>query len=149
MDFKFRAVIDRPQATVFAFFRDVDLHAAREGSVVPVYDKVTPGPAGVGTRYREVIKLLPGLSAEMHSEISHFEPDRSLGYSFTGLGMDGTLLYEFSVTDQGTLVVQRQTLQPRGLLALLEPLIGHAFSKAAGRRLEGIKRLLESGAAQD
>ena len=144
MNFEFRAVIARPLADVFAFFRDLDQHAGQEGSVVPVYDKVTPGPTGVGTRYREVIRLLPGLTAEMWSEITAYEPERRLAYRFSGMGMDGLLDYEFEATGEGTLIVQRQSLHPRGLLNLLNPLIKPAFSRAAGNRLEGIKHLLES-----
>ena len=143
MDFEFRAVIERPPAEVFAFFRDVDQHAGQEGSVVPVYDKVTSGPTGVGTRYREVIRLLPGITAEMRSEITRYEPERCLGYQFSGLGMDGDLAYEFEDVGPGTLVVQQQCLRPHGLLSLLGPLIKLAFSRVAGDRLHDIKALLE------
>lgn len=144
MDFEFQATIARPQAEVFAFFRDVDEHAGQEGSVVPVYDKVTPGPTGVGTRYHEVIRLLPGVTAEMWSEITTYQPERRLGYRFSGLGMDGELEYEFETAAQGTLVVQRQSLRPRGLLKLFSPLIQWSFARVAGKRLESIKNLLES-----
>jgi hypothetical protein len=146
VNFEFRATIARPLAEVFAFFRDVDQHAGQKGSVVPVYDKVTPGPVGVGTCYREVIRLLPGITAEMLSEITVYQPERHLAYRFSGLGMDGVLDYHFEASEQGTLVVQRQSLHPRGLLKLLNPLIKAAFSWAAGNRLEGIKNLLESKA---
>jgi hypothetical protein len=148
MNFEFRAVIARPLAEVFGFFRDVDQYAGQEGSVVPVYDKVTAGPTGVGTRYREVIRLLPGITAEMRSEIIACEPGRRLAYRFSGLGMEGALDYEFEAAGQGTLVAQRQSLHPRGLLRLLNPLIKPTFSRAAGRRLEGIKHLLESKAGR-
>ena len=143
MNFEFRAVIACPLAEVFAFFRDMDQQARQEDSVVPVYDKVTPGPTGVGTRYREVVRLLPGLTAEIRSEITAFEPERHLAYRFSGLGMDGVLNYYLEATELGTLVVQRQSLYPRGLLKLFNPLIEAAFSRAAGGRLQGIKALLE------
>jgi hypothetical protein len=143
MNFEFRAVIACPLADVFGFFRDLDQHAGQEGSVVPVYDKVTPGPTGVGTRYREVVCLLPGITAEMWSEITDFQPECRLAYRFSGMGMDGLLDYLFGATGEGTRVVQRQSLHPRGLLNLLNPLIKLAFSYAAGHRLQGIKALLE------
>ncbi len=143
MNFEFQAVIACPLADVFAFFRDVEQHAGRPGSVVPVYDKVTPGPLGVGTRYREVIRLLPGFTAEMWSEIIDFQPERRLAYRFSGLGMDGALDYEFEAAEAWTHVVQRQSLHPRGLLQLLGPLIRPAFTRAADHRLQGIKALLE------
>jgi hypothetical protein len=147
IDFEFRATIARPIGDVFAFFRDIDLHPRREDSVVPVYDKVTPGPAGVGTRYLEVIRLLPFITGEMLSEITRFEPEHCLGYRFSGLGMDGDLVYDFQAADGGTLVVQRQGLRPRGLLALFGPLIKASFGRVAGRRLLDIQSLLENDPA--
>jgi uncharacterized protein YndB with AHSA1/START domain len=144
MEFEFSAIIDRPPADVFAFFRDVDRHAGREGSVVPVYDRITPGPIGVGARYREVVKLSPFVAGEMISEITRFEPDECLEYKFSGLGMDGKLVYRFEAAGDGTRVLQRQYLWPRGVLRFLRPVIKVAFSLAAGRRLASIKRLLES-----
>ena len=143
MDFEFTVVIECPLEHVFAFFRDVDRHAGEEGTVVPVYDKITPGPVGVGTRYREVVILLPFSSGEMISEVTTFEPGQRLGYRFSGLGMDGDLMYSFEEVAEGTKVVQRQSLHPRGALKLLSPLVGRMFAAEAGSRLTNIKRLLE------
>ena len=94
MRFRFVQTIEAPVERVFAFLRDIDRVAGEPGTVVPVYDKVTPGPAGVGTRYREVIRLLPGLEAEMMSELVRFEPPRFLGYRFRGLGLSGELVVQ-------------------------------------------------------
>jgi hypothetical protein len=129
---------------VFAFFRDIDQHPRRADSIVPVYDRITTGPTGVGTRYREVIRLLPSRTGEMLSEITCYEPEHRLGYRFCGLGMEGNLVYDFEATPEGTLVIQKQSLCPLGLLALLRVPIRAAFSRMAGRRLQDIKRLLES-----
>ena len=43
MDFGFTVLIAQPPSVVFAFFRDIDQHAGREGTIVPVYDRIT-GP---------------------------------------------------------------------------------------------------------
>ena len=64
MEFEVEAVIDRSQEEVFAFFRDMHQLPSRKGSLVPVYDKITPGPVGVGTRIREVVRLLPFVGDE-------------------------------------------------------------------------------------
>ena len=61
MEFEFTAVIHCPPADVFALFRDIDQYNAHEGSPVPVLDKITDGPVGVGTRYREVVRMMPGI----------------------------------------------------------------------------------------
>ena len=141
--FHFAADVERPLDDVFGFFRDVDQHAGRVGTVVPVYDKLTPGPVGLGTRYREVVRVLPFVQGEIVSQVVCYEPPHKLGYRFAGLGMDGELEYRFQAVDCGTRVSQRQILRPRGLLKQLRPLIRITFGRVAGRRLVSIKALLE------
>ena len=43
MGFELSIVINRPREEAFAFFRDIDQHAGQKGTIVPVYDKITPG----------------------------------------------------------------------------------------------------------
>jgi len=145
MKFRFSVVIAQPPSAVFAFFRDVDQHAGQEGTPVPVYDKVTPGPVGVGTRYREVVQVLPKVRGEMLSEVTCYEEGKRLEYRFSGLGMVGELEYTFEPCDGGTRVVQEQSLHPRGVLQPFSPLIGKMFHAAASRRLLVIKSLVERG----
>lgn len=59
MEFEAKAVIHRPLEVVFGFFRDMHQQPRRKGSIVPVYDKITLGPVGVGTRFREIVRFLP------------------------------------------------------------------------------------------
>ena len=72
---------------MFAFLRDKDQHATKPGSPVLVLEKITPGPVGVGTCYREVVQMLPGVRGEILSEITHFEQDVCLEEDFAGAGM--------------------------------------------------------------
>lgn len=147
MEFETNAVIHRPLEDVFGFFRDIDEHAGREGSVVTVYDKVTPGPVGVGPRYREVVRLLPFLlKGEVPTEVTGYDPPRRLDYRFIVFGrMDGELTYRSEPVGEAVRVLQRQTLRPRGALKPFSPLIRVAFSQAMVHRLKGIKELLEAG----
>ena len=149
MDFAFTAVIHRPPADVFAFFRDVDQYNEHEGSPVPVLDKITDGPVGVGTRYREVVMMLPFIKA-LHfvtmtilSEVTDYEPGHRLASWWRSDVMAGQLVYTFESVDGGTLVVQQMSLHPRGALRLFSPLIKATFSRVAGQRLQDIKALLE------
>lgn len=63
------------------------------------------------------------------------------------MGMDGELIYWFESAEGGTRVVHQQSLSPRGLLILFSPLIVALFSRMAGKRLEGIKGILEGDAS--
>ena len=150
MDFEFTAVIHCPPADVFALFRDVDQYNEHEGSPVPVLDKITDGPVGVGTRYREVVIMIPFIEAlrfvtmTILSEITEYEPERRLSSWWRSSVMEGRLAYDFAPVDGGTHVVQQMRLYPRGVLRLFSPLIKVMFSRAASRRLVDIKALLEA-----
>jgi hypothetical protein len=145
VEFETKAFINRPQEDVFAFFRDMHQLPRREGSVVPVYDKITQGPVGVGTRIREVVRLLPLVRGEIISEIAEYDPPHRLDYRFVAFGkMDGELTFRLEPVGEGVQLLQRQTLRPRGtVLKVLSPLIAAMFSRAIDHRLRGIKKLLE------
>jgi hypothetical protein len=138
-------MIERPPSHVFAFLRDKDLYPQEPGSPVLVLEKTTDGPPAVGTRYREVVQMLPLVRGEIRSEITRYEPDRYLEERFTGAGLQGHLAYEFVPRDAATELVQRETLQPLGILRLAGPLIERVLYRRLRERLEAIKSILESG----
>ena len=144
MEFEFTAVIHCPPADVFALFRDVDQYNEFDGSPVPVLDKITDGPVGVGTRYREVVRMMPGVMMTILSEVTGYEPERYLASDWHSNVMAGCLAYTFEPVDGGTRVVQKMTLEPKGVLRMFSPVIKAMFSRAASRRLVEIKALLEA-----
>lgn len=147
MEFELSIVINRPREEVFAFFRDIDQHAGQKGTIVPVYDKITPGPVGVGTRYREVVQVMPFVTGEILTELVEYDPGERLAYQFVALGMPGELAYWFTAAEEGMRLVQRQSLRPGGWMGLFSPMIGAMFSRMIARRLAGVKAFLERGAA--
>jgi hypothetical protein len=144
MDFELAITIDRAPAEVFAFLRDKDRHTQEADSPVLLLEKTTPGPAGAGTRYREVVQMLPFFRGEILSEITRFEPDGVLEEDFAGAGMEGHLAYRFLPADGGTQLIQRETLHLTGPLRLLAPLVERMLARRLLQRLEAIKQLLES-----
>lgn len=144
MDFEFTAVIHCPLANVFELFRDVDQYNEHEGSPVPVLDKITDGPVRVGTRYREVVKMLPFVTMTILSEITHYESERRLASRWWSNVMEGRLAYEFEPAYGGVRVVQKMSLNPKGMLRVFSPLIKVMFSRAAAQRLAWIKAFLET-----
>jgi hypothetical protein len=137
--------VERSRVDVFGFLRDKDKYPQEEGSPVLVLEQKTPGPAGVGTRYREVVQMLPFYRGVILSEITRFEPGAFLEEDFRGAGMEGHLAYEFRPEGEGTRLIQRETLHYRGLLRLLEPVIKPMLYRRVRERLEEIKRVLEGG----
>ena len=81
------------------------------------------------------------------TELVEYDPGERLAYQFVALGMPGELAYWFTAAEEGTRLVQRQSLQPGGWMGLFSPMIGAMFSRMIARRLAGIKAFLERGAA--
>ncbi len=146
MQFEVTATINRPVANVFAFFRDIERYAGKSGSVVPVYDKLTPGPTDVGTRYHEVVRLSPWHTIENMSEIAAMRPNSHLAlrFWFTNGRMHGDLSYDFAETENGTHVIQRQTLFLAGWPRLFQLLVRQMFMRQIRRRMIAIQFILEN-----
>ena len=145
MYFELAISIDRPPADVFAFLRDKDRYPQEADSQVLLLDKSTPGPTCVGTRYREVVQMLPFYRGEIISEITRYEPHTFLEEDFEGPGMTGHLAYQFLPEGEGTRLIQRETLRYHRLLWLIEPLIKLVLGRRLQERLEDIKQILENG----
>ncbi|MDO9086264.1 MAG: SRPBCC family protein [Anaerolineaceae bacterium] len=128
----------------FIFLRDKEQFQQEPGSPVLVLEKITPGPVGIGTRYREVVQMFPLIKGEIYSTVQRFEPPRYLEETFSGTGMEGYLAYEFIPEEEGTRLIQRETIQFYGMFGFFAPLMERMLLKAIDARLEGIKALLES-----
>lgn len=145
MYFELSVRIERPPEDVFAFLRDKDLFPQEPGSPVLALDKLTPEPAGVGTRYHEVVQMLPFFRGHIRSQISRFEPPRFLEEDFGGGGMTGHLAYELLSEGDATILIQRETLEPHGLLRPFAGIIEHSLDNKLRERLESIRAILEAG----
>jgi hypothetical protein len=137
--------IKRPPLDVFAFLRDKDKYPQEPGSPVLALEKTTPGPAGVGTRYREVVQMLPFIRMEILSEVTRFERGERLEEMFDEAGMKGYLAYRFVPEDDGTKLIQQEILHMKGLLKIFSPVVKLTLSRQLWKRLEGIKEVLEDG----
>jgi hypothetical protein len=145
MYFELSITIRRPPCDVFAFLRDKDKYPQKPGSPVLVLEQTTPGPAGVGTRYREIVQMLPFARGEILSQVTCFVPGERLEEDFEGAGMIGHLAYQFLPEGDGTRLIQRETVSTRGFLKILVPIMGRMLSRQLRKRLESIKAILESG----
>ena len=110
-----------------------------------VLEQTTPGPAGVGTRYREVVQMLPFVRGEILSKVTCFVPGERLEEDFEGVGMTGHLAYQFLPEGDGTRLIQRETMSTQGFLKVFEPVMGRMLARQLQKRLEAIKAILESG----
>lgn len=143
--FRSSVVIESPPATVFNILANKHRIPQAADSPVAVLDKTTPGPVAVGTRYREVVRVLPFLSGEVISELTVYDPPQTLAENFWGMGMNGRLRYEMARVDEGTVLTQDEWLTYGGLLRLVEPLFSRMLLPRLEARLQGVKRAIEQG----
>jgi hypothetical protein len=129
---------------VFAFLLDVGDYGDRSpSSIVPVMEKVPPGPTAPGTVWHEVVRLGAGMRMTIWSDVLEVTPDRLLRESFRASWMTGTLLYTLEPTGDGTLLRLRKTLAPKGVLRVFDRLVARMLGPREQWRLEAIRDLLE------
>jgi uncharacterized protein YndB with AHSA1/START domain len=135
--------IARPPEAVFEFLTNVHRVQQAEGSPVLALDMTTSGAPRLGSRYREVVQMLPFYKGEFISEITAFEPPRLLELAYTGPGMIGGDRYDITATQEGANLHHKKWVSFTGLLRIIEPFMRKPFFSNLEARLVAIKRKLE------
>lgn len=148
MDFDVTVAVRRPPSTVFRFLSELqEFHDADARSLVPVYEKSPPGPTTIGTSWREVVRLGPGLRMLIVSTVIAIEPDRLLDMRFRSWWMRGRLAYLITPTADGCTLRQRERLLPRGPFRWFDGRIAAMLGPKVSWRLEAIRDKLDAGVA--
>ncbi|MFO7637518.1 MAG: hypothetical protein R6W96_09435 [Clostridia bacterium] len=145
MRFDLEAVIQRDIGVVYGFLMHIDAQPRHGRSQVKAYDKVTPGPPGPGTRYREVVRLPGGKEMVVHTELVDLEVPCSIRYTWHSSLFRGILEYHLATVGEGTFLTQHQTLETTCPMKILSPVISLLFWHKLRQRMQSIKALLESG----
>lgn len=127
------------------FLRDKDKYKQKKGSPVLLLEKTTAGSVGVGTRYREVVQMLPFFKGEIMSVITGYEFPERLEEDFSGAGMTGHLAYRFINEGDVTELIQYEEIYFRFPFNLLNPIIKQVLGQKLLARFEEIKLELENG----
>jgi uncharacterized protein YndB with AHSA1/START domain len=134
--------IDRPIDEVFAYLADLE-HTPEWNWAITETKKVTPGPASVGTRYRQ-IRSVPQVSTE-ELEIIALDPDRRIEIRATLADLPAHLVYELDQVSTGTSVTNTVEIEPQGVFRLIGPVVGGRAKNAVAENLSKLKELLEAG----
>ncbi|MBX9626344.1 MAG: SRPBCC family protein [Gemmataceae bacterium] len=91
-----------PPAETFAVFSDLDHAAGRIAEIVRI-EKLTPGPVGVGTRFKET-RVMFGREATETFEFTEYTP--GVAYAFVGVncGVEYRCRFAFAPEGAGTRV---------------------------------------------
>jgi hypothetical protein len=137
--------IQRPPEIVFDFLANIQDVQQSDDSPVLALDLITEAPPRLGSKYREVVQMIPLLRGEIISEITAFDPHRVLEMAWRGPGMTGTDRYELAITQDGTTLNHTKCVSCSGVLRVMEPFMRIPLIPRLEERLVDIKHLLEVG----
>jgi uncharacterized protein YndB with AHSA1/START domain len=140
--FKNTATIQRPAEEVFAFLADFEK--------VPMWNyaiedtrKMSAGPVGVGTRYRQS-RTIPARTTE-EFEVTVFQPASRLAIRGDIGPFRATVSYELEAVAGVTRLVNAVELEPaQARLKLLAPLAAPKIKAAVAQNLDKLRLVLEA-----
>lgn len=138
-------LVRRTPAEVFAVVSDLERAPSWVPGLVEL-TRLTPGPVGVGTQFRQRIHLA-GRDLEGLLVVSAFEPDRV--FAHTGRAGPAHLFGHFQLQPEeaGTRVAHHHEIRLSGLARAMAPLVASKAEHHTAQALENLRRLLEEGAA--
>ena len=148
-DVEVRRHMAAPVERVWALATDLE-GAPRVVRGIEAVEVITPGPFGVGTRWRETRKVF-GRSATEEMTVTAVEPHRSYTVEASGPGIRYVSGFAFAPSADGgtdataTFGARPTTTQARVLGALTAPLGRRAIARALAQDLHDIATAAERG----
>jgi len=141
MHFVNQVDIGRPIATVFAYVADFENVPAWNYAIDQTH-KMSEGPVGVGTTYRQ-LRTLPAPSEE-EFEVTAFAPPGHVAINGVIGPFDAEMKYDLEPHENGTRLINHVTLGGRGLAGAVGQLGGSRVKSAVATNLKELKRILEA-----
>jgi carbon monoxide dehydrogenase subunit G len=132
---------------VFAFMQDVQHFPEVITSVVRA-EKLTDGPVGLGTRFRETRKV-NGREVSAEIEVTTYEPPRRYSATSTQSGITATYHYTLTPEAGGTRIDLQADVSASGLKKLLLPVVVRFMKKEDEDHLQQLKAAVERSTAKD
>ena len=126
----FEAISDPTKATEF-------LDNIRESR------KLTDGPVGVGTTFRET-RVVNGKEASADLVVTAYEPDTHFGIGTEAEGITVSYRYDVSPEGSGTRLKWVCELEAGGLRKMMLPMVAAIIKKEDGNHLATLKAYLEA-----
>jgi uncharacterized protein YndB with AHSA1/START domain len=136
--------IARPVEDVFAVLSDVE-NVPRWSRNTIEEKLMTPGPLGVGSRRRAVLKGFAGRPMVNEAEMVEFEPNRKMVVRLIDAPVPARIVIDFLPVGEGTRLDWTAEVTPRGLLRPAGPLMLRLYRWAFQKDLDNLKALMESG----
>ncbi|MDQ0895966.1 SRPBCC family protein [Agromyces ramosus] len=140
MKFENVVTISRPQAAVFAYLARFE-NIPNWNYAISETRKLTSGPVGLGTRYRQT-RTLPS-PGEEEFEVVEIEPNRLLAVVGDLAFLHGRVTYELSEARGATTLTNHMDLAAAGPLGLVANLATRKVQTSVAANLQVLKELLE------
>lgn len=140
MEFQNVVTIARPVGAVFAFVSNLE-NVPSWNYAIAETRKTSPGPAGIGSTYRQV-RSLPSRSEE-ELRVVELEPDRRFAFHGDLGPFMGTMTYEFEEVGDGTRLTNTAQLEGRGVMRIAASIAGSRVRDAVGDNLRTLQGILE------
>jgi hypothetical protein len=135
--------IRRSPEVVFEFLANIQEVQRADDSPVLALDLITEGPPRLGSKYREVVRMMPLLKGEIISEITAFDVPHILELTWKGPGMSGTDRYVLDSSQYGTTLKHTKCTSFIGILRIMEPVMRIPLIPRLEQRLVGLKHIIE------
>jgi uncharacterized membrane protein len=145
MKFTNTITVGRRPDEVFAFLADFE-NVPRWNYAIAETRKITDGPVGVGTRYRQT-RTLPNRSEETFA-VTEFEPVHRISIDGALGPFEGEIRYLLEPVGNSTVITNTMTLQPSGPLRLVAPLAAPRVKAVVATNLDVLKQILEANGGQ-
>jgi len=134
--------INRPPEDVFSFVANFE-NEPKYQREVEVTTKTSEGPIGIGTTFRDVVRVM-GLRLESTYEIIEYEPSRSLAIKILKGQAPFTARYTFTDVDGRTELGFSADVYPTGVLRLVQPLLQLRLQRQFEGNFNRLREILES-----
>ena len=134
--------IDRPSNEVYAYLSDLE-HTPEWNWAISETRKATPGPIAVGSRYQQT-RTVPEPATE-DLEITGLSQDQWIEIAGTLARFPARLSYRLSERGGATEVTNTVSLDVRGALGLIAPIVAPRIKRAVADNLDDLKQRLEAG----
>ena len=136
-------IIGRPVEDVYSYVLDLASNGPEWAPDLESVEKVTDGPIGAGTRFRQVQHVM-GKRRNTTLTFTAVEPNQKVEAEFKAGPMDVAMSAMFDRTEDGTRVTIDGEATGRGPLRILSPIFARQGQKIWDARLANLQRVLES-----
>ena len=136
-------LIDRPVQDVFSFVANPSNMTKWNSAVVNI-QQITPGPVGVGTKFKSVGEAL-GRRMEGEVQVTAYEPDRKSGFQMNAGPVQVNVTLTFKPVGTGTKLNLNAQGNPGGIFKLAEGVLAGRVKSMMEENLMRLKSVLEKG----